>query len=274
MTAEPWHLSVAVRERYAAGELDAVAEASVETHLTSCAVCRYSAAATIPSVEVATLWEGVATAIARPRPTRLGRLAVAFGLPDEDAVVVRASTALYLPWVVSVCAALVCAVLAAVLPEPHGTSSFLVLAPLVPVLAVAAAYDTTDPLREVVGPTPLSKLRIALLRASVALAAAVPVTLGLGLLVPGLGGLAFAWLLPSLALTLASLLLLTRLTAPIATATVAGVWVVGVLAITGDQASVVLSSTAAQSAFLGCAVVLGLLFWLRTSSTRLQGGYS
>ena len=120
----------------------------------------------------------------------------AFGLPDDDAVVVRASTALYLPWVISVCAALVCAVLAAVLPEPHGTSSFLVLAPLIPVLAVAAAYDTTDPLREVVGPTPLSKLRIALLRASVALAAAVPVTLGLGLLVPGFGGLAFAWLLP------------------------------------------------------------------------------
>ena len=175
---------------------------------------------------------------------------------------------------ISVGAALVCAALAAVLPEPHGTSSFLVIAPLIPVLAVAAAYDTTDPLRELVGPTPLSKLRIALLRASVALAAAVPVTLGVGLLVPGLGGLAFAWLLPSLALTLASLLLLTRLTAPIATATVAGGWVVGVLAVTGDQAPVALGSTAAQSTFLGVAVVLCLLLWLRTSSSRLQGGYS
>ena len=274
MTTEPWHLSTPVWQRYAAGELDAVAEASVETHLTSCEVCQSSASETIPSAEVATLWQGVATAIARPRPTRLGRLATRLGLPDDDAVVVRASTALYLPWVISVSAALVCAALAAVLPEPHGTSSFVVIAPLIPVLAVAAAYDTTDPLRELVGPTPLSKLRIALLRASVALAAAVPVTLGVGLLVPGLGGLAFAWLLPSLALTLASLLLLTRLTAPIATATVAGGWVVGVLAITGDQAPVALGSTAAQSTFLGVAVVLGLLLWLRTSSTRLQGGYS
>ena len=178
MTAEPWHLSTAVWQRYAAGELDAVAEASVETHLTSCAVCRSSASETIASAEVAILWEGVATAIARPRPTRLGRVATRVGLPDDDAVVVRASTALYLPWVISVSAALVCAALAAVLPEPHGTSSFVVIAPLIPVLAVAAAYDTTDPLRELVGPTPLSKLRIALLRASVALAAAVPVTLG------------------------------------------------------------------------------------------------
>ena len=75
MTTEPWHLSTAVWQRYAAGELDAVAEASVETHLTSCAVCQSSASETIPSVEVATLWQGVATAIARPRPTRLGRLA-------------------------------------------------------------------------------------------------------------------------------------------------------------------------------------------------------
>ena len=274
MTTEPWHLSTSVWQRYAAGELDAVAEASVEAHLTSCEVCQSSASETIPSAEVATLWHGVATAIARPRPTRLGRLATRLGLPADDAVVVRASTALYLPWVISVSAALVCAALAAVLPEPHGTSSFLILAPLIPVLAVAAAYDATDPLRELVGPTPLSKLRIALLRASVALAAAVPVTLGVGLLVPGLGGLAFAWLLPSLALTLASLLLLTRLTAPIATATIAGSWVVGVLAITGDQASVTLGSTAAQTSFLGVAVALGLLLWLRTSSTRLQGGQS
>jgi len=273
MTAEPWHLNTAVWQRYAAGELDAVAEASVETHLTSCAVCRSSAPETIESTEVAILWEGVATAIARPRPTRIGRVATRVGLPDDDLVVVRASTALYLPWVISVSAALVCAALAAVLPEPHGSSSFVVIAPLIPVLAVAAAYDTTDPLRELVAPTPLSKLRIALLRASVALAAAVPVTLAVGLLLPGLGGLAFAWLLPSLALTLASLLLLTRLTAPMATATVAGGWVVGVLAITGDEAPVALGSTAVQSTFLGVAVVLCLLLWLRTSSTRLQGGY-
>ena len=67
--------------------------------------------------------------------------------------------------------------------------------------------------------------------------------------------------------------MLTRLTAPIAAATVAGGWVVGVLAITGDQAPVALGSTAAQSTFLGLAVVLGLLLWLRTSSSRLQGGY-
>jgi hypothetical protein len=274
MSAEPWHLSTPVWQRYAAGELDAVAEASVETHLTSCAVCQSSASEAIPSVEVAALWEGVATAIAQPRSTRLGRLSTRLGLPEEDAVVVRASTALHVPWVISVSAALLCAALAAVLPEPHGTNSFVVIAPLIPVLAIAAAYDATDPLRELVGPTPLSKLRIALLRACVALAAAVPVTLAVGILLPGLGGLAFAWLLPSLALTLVALLLLTWLTAPIATATVAGGWVAGVLAIAGDQAPLAIGSTATQSTFLGLAVVLSLLLWLRTSSTRLRGGYS
>lgn len=273
MTAEPWHLSTPVWQRYAAGELDAVDEASVETHLTSCAVCRSSASETIPSVEVAALWEGVATAIAQPRSTLLGRLATRLGLPDDDAIVVRASTALYVPWVISISAALACAALAALLPEPHGTSSFVIIAPLIPVLAIAAAYDATDPLRELIAPTPLSKLRIALLRACVALTAAVPVTLAVGLLLPGLGGLAFAWLLPSLALTLAALLLLTRLTAPIAAATVAGSWVVGVLAITGDEVSVALGSTLVQSIFLVVAVVLCLLLWLRTSSSRLQGGY-
>jgi hypothetical protein len=156
MTTEPWHPSTAVWQRYAAGELDPVATASVETHLTSCAVCRSSVAASMPPGEVAGLWQGVATAIARPRATRWGRLATRLGLPDDDAVVVRASTGLYLPWVLSVSAALVCAALAAMLPDPRGTSAFVVLAPLIPVLAVAAAYDTTDPMRELVAPTPLS----------------------------------------------------------------------------------------------------------------------
>jgi hypothetical protein len=68
--------------------------------------------------------------------------------------------------------------------------------------------------------------------------------------------------------------LLTRLAAAVSTATVAGVWVVGVLATTGERAAVVLGSPLAQSISLGCALVFGLLFVLRTSSTRLQGGYS
>ena len=149
---------------------------------------------------------------------------------------------------------------------------------IVPALAVAVAYDATDPVRELTASTPASKLRVALLRAATALAVALPVTVAVGLVVPGLEQLAFVWLLPSLALTSIVLVLLTWLTAWAAsTATVAG-WVLTAVVLSWDGgaagAAVDLASGAAQVACAVLAALFVLLLVLRTSTSRLLGGYS
>jgi hypothetical protein len=209
-----WHVEMQVWEEYALGGLDPVTKASVDAHVVSCATCREAAKEHVEPVTLEAVWPSVRDRIAQPvlppwlRPLRR------VGVPDDDLVVLSAAS-LLVPWAMAVGAALACALLAGLTPR-YQDSTFLLLAPLIPVLAVVAAHDSTDPLREVSGPTPYTKVRLALLRTVAALVVAVPATMMIGLLIPGLGPLAFRWLLPALGLTLAALVLLTWLRPPAA----------------------------------------------------------
>jgi len=146
------------------------------------------------------------------------------------------------------------------------------MAPLVPVLAVAAAYDALDPLRELTAPTPYSTLRLALLRATASLAVALPVTAAIGLVVPGLQDLAWVWLAPSFGLTLAALVLLTWWEAPVAAAMVCAVWVGSVVVVRTRGTVDVLTAPVAQVAFAAAGIALAATLVLRTSTLRIQGG--
>ena len=117
--------------------------------------------------------------------------------------------------------------------------AWLAIAPLIPALLVAGAYDSTDPLRDLAEPTPYSKLRIALLRTVVSVAGALPLVLAMSL-VPNIEASVATWLLPSLAITLVLLVLLTRLSAVVAVGVVAATWLLGVAALkSGDQVQAV-----------------------------------
>ena len=140
-------------------------------------------------------------------------------------------------------------------------------------LAVVTSYDALDPLRESAGPTPYSKLRLALLRAAAALAVAVPATMAIGLVVPNMDDLALAWLAPSLGLTLAALVLLTWLEAWVTGALVASAWVTVVALLrAGDQVDALTTPVGAGRLRRLGAVGLVLALVLRTSTLRLQGG--
>ena len=129
-------------------------------------------------------------------------------------MVVSAADSFMVPWAVAVGFAVVsaCVVALAGLGAAGPDMAFLALVPLVPVLAVVAPYDALDPLREVVAATPYSKLRLALFRATAALAVAVPATMTIGFVVPD-WMTSVSWLAPSLGLTVAALVLLTWLEA-------------------------------------------------------------
>ena len=265
-----WHVDTQVWEAYAVGGLDPATATSVDAHVVSCPTCREAAKGHVEPVALTSIWTTVRDQIARPvlppwlRPLRT------LGVPDDD-LVVLSTASLLLPWAMAVGSALVCAMLAGLVPS-YQDATFLLLAPLIPVLAVVAAYDSTDPLREVSVPTPYSKVRLALLRTVAALVVAVPVTQAIGLLIPGLEPLAFRWLLPALGLTLASLVLLTWLTAELAGGAVCLAWVVAVATVGRTYEVDVLATAAAQTGFAVAAAVLAAVFLIRTSTLRLLGG--
>jgi hypothetical protein len=269
-----WHLEQHTWEAYAAGRLDPVAEASVEAHVIGCPQCRDAARSSVTPAQTRAVWDAVRTSIAKPALPAPLRPLRRLGVPTPDLVVVSAADSLLVPWAAAVGFALLSACLVALagLSPSNQDAAFLALAPLVPVLAIAMAYDALDPLRETCLATPYSKLRLALLRATATLAVAVPATLAVGLAVPGMQDIAFAWLLPSLGLTTGVLVLLTWLEAPLAGALVASSWVALVFVLRSGWDVLVLTSPPAQLACVALALLLGAMLLVRTSTLRLQGG--
>ncbi|MFD3619069.1 zf-HC2 domain-containing protein [Streptomyces sp. NPDC058676] len=108
----------------------------------------------------------------------------------------------------------------------------LAIAPVVPVAGVALSYGShADPLHEIAASTPSAGLRLVLTRTAAVLAVSLPLLTLAGVLVPSSGAPgAAAWLLPGLALTLASLTLAGHIGWRAATAVTGGGWLSAVLA--------------------------------------------
>lgn len=108
----------------------------------------------------------------------------------------------------------------------------LAVAPVVPVAGVALSYGRhADPLHEITAATPSAGLRLVLTRTAAVLAVSLPLLTLAGALVPASAGPgAAAWLLPGLALTLASLALAGFTGFRTAAAVTGGGWLVAVLA--------------------------------------------
>ena len=272
--ATGWHLSPELLGRYAAGTLDLGPQAAVEAHIIVCPDCLGLASAAAPRDTLDQVWQSVVTATARPAMPWPLRLLQRLGLAETDAVILRASSSLYRPWLLSVVGAFVFGVAGSMLPAAEQRAFYLLIAPLLPAITVAAAYDSTDPIRELAVATPYSKLRIALLRTVFAVTVALPVVLVGGLVLPFVGAEAFAWLLPALTLTLLALTLLTWWTATAAAGTVAAVWllVVGLLR-TADQLAAV-DTPVAQLAFATAALLALAVLTIRITSYHAPGGYA
>ncbi|MFF9215422.1 zf-HC2 domain-containing protein [Streptomyces viridosporus] len=107
----------------------------------------------------------------------------------------------------------------------------LALAPVVPVAGVALSYGPhADPMHEITAATPSAGLRLVLTRTAAVLAVSLPLLTLAGTLLPSAGAPnAAAWLLPGLALTLASLALAGYVGLRTATAVTGGGWLCAVL---------------------------------------------
>ncbi|MFI2374324.1 zf-HC2 domain-containing protein [Streptomyces sp. NPDC018964] len=113
----------------------------------------------------------------------------------------------------------------------HARPWLLALAPVVPVAGVTLSYGPhADPMHEITAATPSAGLRLVLMRTAAVLAVSLPLLTLAGALLPSTGAPnAAAWLLPGLALTLASLALAGYVGLRAATAVTGGGWLCAVL---------------------------------------------
>ncbi|WP_416981936.1 zf-HC2 domain-containing protein [Streptomyces sp. T028] len=229
MSAE--HASTRIIEGYARGGTDLAADEvwAVEAHLETCRVCRdrlsAAVAAGVPAVAslVDTVWSGLEPRLAvtatmprgRRRPARLSRWL----------------TPAMVPWLATVVGVTLLALLLDLAGTGTGTgevSVVLLLAPVLPVLGVAASWSRgLDPAYELTASAPRAGLHLVLRRTASVLAVVVP-----ALLVGGwvTGVMVAQWLLPCLAFTAATLALGGLVGVTRAAVALAAVWAAVVVA--------------------------------------------
>ncbi|WP_329114932.1 zf-HC2 domain-containing protein [Streptomyces sp. NBC_01353] len=200
------HASMQIIDGYARGDTDIAADEvwALEAHLEACRVCRdrLSAAVTAQAPAVAalvdTVWSGLGPqlTVTATMPRR----------PRWSAWLSAWMTPVMVPWLAMV----VSVTLLALLLDLVGTGSsevslVLLLAPVLPVLGVAASWARgLDPAYELTASAPRAGLYLVLRRTASVLAVVVPVLLVAGWVT---GMTAAQWLLPCLAFTSATLAL-------------------------------------------------------------------
>ncbi len=213
-------------------------------------------------------WRAISAELDAPRLSRPERALRRLQVPGHVTRVVLATPALRRAWYLSIVIAVIVGVGAAQPGDRASLFTLLVLAPVLPVLGVALAYGpSADPLYEAQLATPMRGVRLVAIRAVTVLAVAV-VAVGVPALVsPAARSSAFAWLLPALALTSASLALMTWMSPRRSASVVAGAWfTIVIVAEAAASAPLPTFGLAGQLAALAVALVAGTLTYVRRGS--------
>lgn len=266
-----WHASDDLLASYAAGTVEPAASWSVEAHLTGCARCRCALSAQVDPRRLARNRSALLVRVAIGDGGRTGRLLRRCGVPDHLLRLIAATPSLRRSWLLSVAGvlAVVTGEAAAVRfgwipgggtgriagsPDPAVLAPFLLLAPLLVLAEVAAAFvPMFDPAHRLAVAAPFSGFALLLARAVSALAAAlVPVAVA-AFVMPGPGWLPVALLLPSLALCAFTLAAATVMDPRGAAVAAGALWALPALLLAGAHVPLLIVQRDAQFA---CAAVL------------------
>lgn len=196
-----WHADERLLAAYVDGRLDAIVGVSLERHLDRCAACRASIRSLVDREILATAWSEVQDRVERPRLPVFVRAARRLGLSEPASVLLAASASLRTAWLSSSLVALGFAFAASRFSDGVRLWPFLLVAPLIPVIGVAASYGpSTDPLESLIVTSPYGRARLILVRALAVLTVCLPFSVTLGLMLPQPVWVAAAWLGPALAM--------------------------------------------------------------------------
>ncbi|MCA1693196.1 MAG: zf-HC2 domain-containing protein, partial [Actinobacteria bacterium] len=227
-----WHADANLLTRYTQGDIDPAAAFSLESHLVACEACRTEIAGRADLDRVAQSWAEIEAVVDVPRPRLVERVLLRLGVRSHVARLLAATPALRLSWLGAVTLALGFAVAAA--QGGRGEQAlllFLLVAPLLPVAGVAAAFAPgLDPAHELTLASPSGGFRLLLVRSAAVLGATTVLAGVAALTLPGFEPISAAWLIPALALSVSSLALATFIAPVTAAGIVGGLWVSGVLA--------------------------------------------
>ena len=201
----------------------------------------------------------------------LDRACARMGMPPYVAGIVSATPSLRLPWLAAAAAVALFAAIGAS-ADPDRALLFLVIAPIVPLAGVGAAYGPwSDPMFETVRSTPVSGFTVVLARSVAVIVTAVAVLAVASLVAPGAIAWSWAWVLPALALSLSSLVLSTFTAPPVASAVVAGAWCAALATVTVLGDPFALFRGPAQLVFLALAIVASLVITRRRERFEVEG---
>lgn len=270
-----WHVDTSVLRAWVEGTAGPLAGASVEQHLVQCEQCRDAVAGLVRIEDVPGDWDAVLAEVSAGRTGRLERVLTRVGLGAGDAVVVGAAPVLRVAWAAGLALVLGFIVVASMLGRDGAQAVFLAVAPLAPVVGVAAAYGpSADPSYELGLAAPYRMVRLVLLRTAAVLLTAMPISIVAGLLLPLSGASAVAWVLPSLAFTVAVLGASSWVDPSAGALAVGAAWVgaVAVAARLGDVLAVV--APLALVGYVALLVAGSLVLTLSTPAWRLHGQWS
>jgi len=186
--------------------------------------------ASIDPARIDANWRAITVELDAPRPTRLERALRLVRIPVPVVRMVAATPALRRSWYLSILAVVLIGLGVADPTDEGSLFALLVMAPLLPVLGVAMAYGTAaDPSHEIQLATPTHGLRLVAIRAATVSTVSAVIIVALSLFNEAARPMAAAWLLPSLAVTTASLALMTARPPRQATSIAALGWFVAVL---------------------------------------------
>lgn len=240
-----WHVQPHALRSYVSGSIDTTQQFSVEAHLLSCAACRSTLANFSDRAALERAWEGIVSETAAPAVGRIERLLIRLGVSDHAARLVAATPSLRGSWLLAIAGVLALAVVVANGAQ-NGYLFFLAVAPLLPLAGIAAAFGPgVDPTYEVGIAAPMRSFRLLMIRSVAVLVSTIAFGTIAALLLPGFDWKAAVWLLPSLALSTASLALSTLVHPLRAAVAVAVAWVATV----GAAAAVAAGEVAARTVF-------------------------
>jgi hypothetical protein len=156
-------------------------------------------------------WRAITAELDAPARSKLERVLLMLRMPESIARTLVATPALRRAWFVATGVALLFGLGAADTSKPGASLLMLLaLAPMVPVVGVTLAYGPgSDPAHEVTVATPMSGLRLVLLRSAAVVACSIGAAGIATLLLRDKTWMSIAWLIPSLALPAVCLALST-----------------------------------------------------------------